>query len=207
LKWTGRGGLKKKNDKKECKNGITSCKVDNEKGFVIACLLKTENLKKFQKNKNEPFGIPCSNTWIAKYLKVTTPLSLMLALLEVHKMQNICQEGRQYIISCSQSRVYDIFTKYFIKSCNFTRLMCCMEMICMCLFLQWGIGEGSNKKMVKEKKEISIETSSFINSYNKGHGFIDTFKARIVSVRESRSSSLFGEIVESCITIENIKLK
>jgi hypothetical protein len=35
----------------------------------------------------------------------------------------------------------------------------------------------------KEIKEISIETRSFINSYNKGHGFIDAFKARIVSVR------------------------
>eukprot|EP01080_Neovahlkampfia_damariscottae_P006533 gene6533-10540_t len=32
-KWTGRGGLKKKNDKKECKTGITSWKIVDKKGF------------------------------------------------------------------------------------------------------------------------------------------------------------------------------
>jgi hypothetical protein len=163
-KWTGRGGLKKKNDKKECKTGITSWKVVDEKGFVYCMSFEDgEEFKKFQKNKNEPFGIS-----MLQYLDSKIPKGNYTFIIDAGALggpQNakyLSQEGRQYIISCSQSRVNDIFTKYFhqILQLHETDVLYGNDFACACFYSGitsdkqgGGIGEGSNKKMVKERNK------------------------------------------------------
>jgi hypothetical protein len=162
-----------------------------------------EEFKNFQENINEPFGIA-----MLKFLENKIPKGNYTFIIDAGALggpQNakyLSGEGRKFIISCSQSRINDVFTKYFhqILKLHETDVLYGNDFACACYFS----GNSTGKKKFfnvltnkveelekdeikrwskKEKMHISIETRAFINSYNKGHGFIDAFKARMVSVR------------------------
>ena len=96
---------KKKNDKKECKTGITSWKAVDEKGFVYTMVFEdSKKFKKFQKERNLNFGIA-----MAEYIETKIPKGRYTFVIDAGALGGpatatyLRNTDRKFLISCAQN--------------------------------------------------------------------------------------------------------
>jgi len=205
--WTGRGGAKRKNDKKSAKTGIISWKVMDSSQFCIAIVFEdSELIKKLKESMNVKLSmalIIALNQLVPEGRYVWVVDAGLLGAIEL--VDYLVQHNREVIASLAANKPNAALKNYlhkFVSAFQYASIYHKNYTLTCFNFGKKSGGKGNKYFNVlytlpelhapleikrwdkKEQKYKNLQSLQVISTYNHCHGYIDHAKQRMVTVKD-----------------------